>query len=141
MVGMPDFEILEHTADIGIRARGETVAQLFAAAAIAVQSVAVESEGVEPRNVYPISVSGEDTESLLVNWLNEVIYYLDARRVVFARFEILHLNGREVRAEGYGEPWDPRRHRVKLVVKAATWHQLKVEQRDGRWVAQIFLDI
>ncbi len=80
------FEVLEHTADIGLRAWGKTKEELFENAAIGMVSLAVEIEDVEPRIAYPIAASGTDLDSLLVNWLGEVLYYLDAQHVVLIKF-------------------------------------------------------
>lgn len=138
---MRPFEILEHTADIGIRAFGKTLPDLFANAAFALESIALELEFVKSRERYPITASGEDRESLLVNWLNEVIYYLDGKRIALARFEIDTLNGESIAAHAWGEPCDTERHRSRLVVKAATYHQLRIVEQDGGWIAEVYFDI
>ena len=135
------FEILEHTADIGFRARGLTKTELFTNAALALQSVAVELDRVLPRVPYPIAVTGEDDESLLVNWLSEVLYYLDGRRVVIERFEIDEISSTAVRGQGWGEQRDPARHPPKLVVKGVTYHQLKIAKDAEGWIAEVYLDI
>ena len=141
MNASPKFELLEHTADIGIRAWGETPAELFENAAIAVESVAVELERVEPRIAYPIFASGEDLESLLVNWLNEVVYYMDGGRVAMSRFRINSLTETQAAGHGWGEPRDAERHPPRIVVKAATYHQLRIFHDNDRWVAEVYLDI
>ena len=141
MNASPKFEILEHTADIGIRAWGGTLAELFENAALAVESVAVELEHVEPRIAYPIAAAGEDPESLLVNWLNEVVYYVDGRRVAMSRFHIDSLTETHVAGRGWGEPRDPERHPPRIVVKAATYHQLRIFHENDRWIAEVYLDI
>jgi SHS2 domain-containing protein len=135
------YEILEHTADIGVRAYGATLKDLFGNAALGVQSLALDASGVEPREAYPISAGGEDLESLLVNWLNEVIYFLDGKKVVMARFEIERCTDTEVAGTAYGEPRDALRHPPSLVVKAATYHQLKVAPTEDRYIAEVYLDI
>ena len=137
----PVFEILEHTADIGLRAWGAGPAELFAHAGLALQSIAVEMEKVTERAAYPIAAEGEDYESLLVNFLNEVLYYLDGERVVMGRFEIDRISPESVSGRGWGEPRDPERHPPKLVVKGVTYHQLEVVHNAGRWTARVFLDI
>ena len=135
------FEILEHTADIGIRAWGETLAELFENSALAVESIAVEFERVEPRIAYPISASGEDRESMLVNWLNDDIYHVDERPIVMCRFRIHSLTETQVAGQGWGEPRDPLRHPPRIVVKAATYHQIRILRENDRWVAEVYLDI
>ncbi len=135
------FEILEHTADIGFRAWGGTPEELFANAALALEAIACETDRVEPRQAYPIAAQGDDWESLLVAWLNEVLYYLDGKGVVMKRFDVRRAAPPEASGEGWGEPRDAARHRPKLVVKGVTYHQLEVKQEDGRWTARVFLDI
>ncbi len=127
------FEILEHTADIGLRARGATLEEAFEEAATALSSVVVEIEDIEPRLSYPIAASGEDDESLLVNWLSEVLYYLDARRVVLRRFRVEHFGEGRAAGQAWGEPRDTARHRPKVIVKGVTYHQLKIEQIPDGW--------
>jgi SHS2 domain-containing protein len=135
------FEVLEHTADIGFRAWGSTPAELFVHAALALESIALDNSHVEERYVYPIAAAGEDYETLLVNWLNEVLYYVDGERVVMGRFQIDQISPERVSGKGWGEPRDPARHPPRLVVKGVTYHQLSVKQEGQRWVAQVFLDI
>ncbi len=135
------FEILEHTADIGFRARGPTKRGLFASAALALESVAVELEQVQPRILYPLAVTGEDDASLLVNWLSEVLYYLDGRQVVMSRFQIDELSPGVIRGQGWGEPRDPERHPPKLVVKGVTYHQLRITKDAEGWCAEVYLDV
>src|ERR1039458_4035648 len=74
------FEILEHPADIGFRAFGGTLEELFANAAVAMISIACEIEDVAPRTEYALSATGTDYESMLVNWLSEVLYWFDGKR-------------------------------------------------------------
>ena len=135
------FELLEHTADVGFRARGRTKAEMFSNAALALESVAVEMGGVEAKTVYPLAVTGEDDESLLVNWLSEVLYYLDGRRVVMKRLEVREISATSVRGRGWGEEWDPARHPPKLVIKGVTYHQLKITKDSRGWLAEVYLDI
>jgi SHS2 domain-containing protein len=135
------FEILDHTADIGFRARGETPVALFQEAAMALESIAVDLDKVEPKQVYPIAAAGEDYESLLVAWLNEVLYYLDGERVVLSRFEIEQMEPERLSGKAWGEPRDAERHPPRLVVKGVTYHQLAVRQEGASWIAEVFLDV
>ena len=135
------FDVLEHTADIGFRARGRTLAELFESAAEALAALALEEADVTPREAYALAADGEDLESLLVNWLSEVLYLLDGRRVALGRFEVQEIASGRVRGEAFGEPLDPVRHRAKMVIKGVTYHQLKIAQDQQGWVAEVFLDI
>jgi SHS2 domain-containing protein len=135
------FEILEHTADIGFRARAETLPALFGEAAAALMSIALESEGIEPLRAYPIAAGGEDRESLLVNWLSEVLYWLDGSQIALRKFEVDQVTSGSVTGKGWGEPYDPNRHRTKVIVKGVTYHQLRIEQDSQGWWAEVYLDI
>jgi protein archease len=135
------YEVLEHPADIGFRAYGATLPELFAASAIALLSIADEPAAAEPRGEYRLAVESGDRESLLVDWLNEVLYWYDGKRIAFREFRIDALSDEAVDAVGVGEPRDPERHRSRLIVKAVTYHQLKIEQRADSWVAEVYLDI
>ena len=137
----PAFEILEHPADIGFRAFGRTMAELFETAALALLSIACEIEDVAARDEHHLEAAATDYESLLVAWLNEVLYWFDGKRIAFRRFRIQELEPERVSAVGWGESRDALRHRAKLIVKAVTWHQLKVRQSNGGWMAEVFLDV
>jgi SHS2 domain-containing protein len=135
------FEILEHTADIGFRARGRTIEELFEQAAEALAAIAIELDDVRPAAKYPLSAAGDDRESLLVNWLNEALYLLDGKQVAPRRFKVHQLTGSTASGEAEGEPRDAARHRAKLVVKGVTYHQLSIREDGPGWVAEVYLDI
>jgi SHS2 domain-containing protein len=135
------FEVLEHPADIGLRAFGGTLPELFACAAVAMLSIAADPEAVEPRQEYELRVESADRESLLVDWLNEVLYWFDGKGVAFRDFRFTEWDEVSLRATGRGEPRERGRHRARLIVKGVTYHQLKIERRDGLWVAEVYLDI
>ncbi len=135
------FEILEHTADIGFRARGRTLAELFETSALALVSIAIETDDVSPRAEYPLAASGHDRESLLVNWLSEVLYAIDGARFALRRCRVAEISETRVSGTGAGEPRDPARHRAKLVVKGVTYHQLRIVESPDGWSADVFLDI
>jgi SHS2 domain-containing protein len=137
----PFFEVLEHSADIGFRAFADTREALFVHAALAMLSIAGDPLSAEPVQGFPLAVSSGDAESLMVDWLNEVLYWYDGKQVAFRDFRITELHDNSIEAIGIGEPRDPARHRAHLIVKAVTYHQLKVERRDGVWIAEVYLDI
>jgi protein archease len=137
----PFFEELEHPADIGFRAYGDTLSALFVHSALAMLSIAGDPAAVEPKQEFSLSARGTDRESLMVEWLSEVLYWYDGRCVAFHDFRVTALEESAIRAIGMGELRDPERHSPKVIVKAVTYHQLKVELRKGVWVAEVFLDI
>jgi SHS2 domain-containing protein len=137
----PPFEITEHTADVGIVARGQELRELFANAAVAMFHVVADLDGVAERESRSVRVQGHDWESLLVHWLNELLYYLDAEGLLFRRFDIQELEPYRLGAIAWGERLDPERHQLKVGIKGVTRHLLEVRQEDGGWLARLVLDI
>jgi SHS2 domain-containing protein len=137
----PVFEILEHPADIGFRAFGGTLAELFETAALALLSIACDLEDVAARDEHHVEAAAMDYESLLVAWLNEVLYWFDGKRIAFRQFRVEEIEPERITALGWGEPRAADRHRAKLIVKAVTWHQLKVTPYNGGWMAEVYLDV
>ena len=135
-----DFEIIDHTADVGIIAYGGDIKQAFVNAARALFSLITELDNVEEVLYRDIEVTAPDEASLLVAWLNELIYLFDAENLIFNRFDIIKLNSTRLKARSYGERVDSSKHRLKTGVKAATYHMLKVDKANGCKV-QVLFDI
>lgn len=135
------FEIIDHAADVGIIAYGADVEELFSNAALALFSLITEPERVEEKLHLNLEVSSEDTDSLLIEWLNELIYFFDAKHMLFNRFDIGNVTHNELKATCYGEGFDPMKHKIKIGVKAATYHMLKLDKNGDGYKAQIILDI
>jgi SHS2 domain-containing protein len=133
-----DFEILDHTADVGIIAYGADLKQAFANAARGLFSLITELDDVGEVTHQDIVVNAGDVESLLVAWLNELVYRFDTEGILFKRFEISQLDETHLKARGYGEKADISRHKLKTGVKAATYHMLRVDRNDGYRVQVIF---
>lgn len=130
------FEILEHPADIGLRAFGGSLEELFSNAALAMLSIA-GAESTTGDIEYPLKAAGSDYESLLVAWLSEVLYWLDAKGIGFRSFHVTLLHPDRIEAVGLGKPG----HFATLVVKAVTWHQLRIARTADGWMAEVYLDI
>ncbi len=140
MAGKKDFEILNHTADVGIIAYGADMKQAFANAAKGLFSLITDLDDVEEVLHRDAELTATDEESLLVEWLNELIYQFDTEGIVFKRFDITRLDNTRLKARGYGEKVDRSKHELKMGVKAATYHMLKVDRNDGCRV-QVLFDI
>ncbi len=135
------FELIDHTADVGIVARGDTIDQVFANAARGLFSIIAEPGGIGESERRDIALEAPDRESLLVEWLNHLIYLFDTENIIFAKFDITRLSDIRLHAIAYGEKADASRHRLKTGVKAATYHMLKIEKKDDGYRAQVLLDI
>jgi len=135
-----EFEILEHTADAGVIARGADMKQAFANASRGLFSLITELGDIGEAVHRDIKIAAPDRESLLVAWLNELIYLFDTENLLFKRFEISRLDKTRLTARVYGEKVDGSRHKLKLGVKAATYHMLKINEDNGASV-QVLFDI
>ncbi len=133
------FRIISHTADIGLVARGRDLPEAFANAAFGLFSIMTDLRRVRPAETRTIDVTEKDYEGLLFEWLNNFIYLFDAHAMLFRRCEVTELGPQRLVARCSGEAFDPSRHRIKLGVKSATYHMLKVDP-DSHLV-QVILDV
>jgi SHS2 domain-containing protein len=138
---MLPFRVLEHTADIGFEAFGATRQDVFRNAARALTHLMVDLEAIAPCEGKLLRVEASDKPSLLVNWLSEILYLFDAEGWLFRDFEFDALTERSLSAMARGEKFDRRKHQVKLLVKAVTYHQLDLMETAEGWRAQVYVDI
>jgi len=137
----PPFEILEHTADVGVLARGRTLADAFAHAAEGMFSIMVNLDGLLETEQRSIAVAARDWPGLLVAWLSELLYYSDVDGLLFKRFEMQDFRPYALRAVAFGEPVDRQRHELGPGVKAITRHILEIDEGPEGWRVQVLLDI
>lgn len=139
--GAPVYELLEHTADTGIRVRGRTRADVFARAAWAFADLHTDATRVEGRERVTVAVEGIDAADVLRRFLRELHYLYETRRLVLPQVAIRRLTATRCEAEAAGETFDPARHEARGEIKAVTHHGLVV-RRDGRtWVAEVIFDL
>ncbi len=139
---MKRFEILDHTADIGIVAWGRNLPELFSNAAEGMFSLItdakVSGEGFETE----IAVEGEDRVELLVNWLNELLYVFETEEVLPGDFEIKRIGPVSMKGRVRGGPIDYTHHELKREIKACTYYQAAVEELGPTlWRAQVYFDM
>ncbi|MBI3894901.1 MAG: archease [Acidobacteria bacterium] len=137
----PPFEILEHTADVGIKAYGNSLQELFVNAARGLISLASGFPEASSTQRFSLSACGEDYEELLVNWLSEILYYIDAEGWIFSDFKIHRLESEFLEGEALGERHAEAAHRLRTSVKAVTYHQISVRQTPNGWEAVVYFDI
>ena len=138
---MRSFEVINHTADVGILAHGSTLPELFETMAEGLFSFIVDAGSVESRVRLERRVEADDLEELLVAWLNSLITMLSAESFVPKTFVVDEVSENRLRATVHGEPVDPVRHRFRLDVKAATYHMLEISESDGGWSARVIFDV
>jgi SHS2 domain-containing protein len=135
------FEVFDHTADVGIQAYGQTLAELFMHAAQGMESLLVPPEQVRTAVHREITVEGHDTLSLLIAWLNELIFLFDTEYLLFRDFELSALSETSLTARAFGEPYDSTRHELSCGIKAATWHEAAVIDIAEGYSARIIFDL
>ena len=141
---MDGYEYLEHTGDLGIRAYGKTLKDLFTNAAQGLLEAIADVNTVGEGKRIEIEVSAESLEDLMVTWLGELNFRHEVEELFFRRIEIRALSEDPwvLSAVAYGEPMDFTKHVVYTEIKSVTYHQLLVEQTpDGSWVAQVIFDL
>lgn len=135
------FRILDHPADLGIEARGETPGSTFEHAAEGLMSVILDPDSIREIDSRTIGIEAADIEQLAVRWLSEVLYLYDGRGFACKTFTVTDMTPVSLQATVRGEMLDPERHRTRLDVKAITYHQLLFrEGRDG-FVLRVYIDI
>ena len=147
------FEILEHTADIGLKAYGPTIEELFVNAAIGLQALALPQKDREDDDVsepnagqsQTLRASGGNYEDLLVGWLSEILYFIDAEGWSFAEFRIIRIvedaGELTIEGRGIGSRRDPSSRSRAVPVKAVTYHQIAVRETADGWEAVVYFDI
>jgi len=134
------FTLLEHTADVGLRATGATLDDLFVNAARGMFAIVCEPDAVEPRERVGVKAEESDPAYLLHDWLSELLCATDARHMLFGRFEAEVRDGR-LEGAAWGETFDPARHEMKAEIKAVTCHGLEVRREGNRWTARVLFDL
>lgn len=145
---MKKHEILEHAADMKIRAFGKSLEEVFVNSACGMMEYIYPHTKNIGAGVYGekipkyshrkeiIEVTADDLESLLVNWLSEILYLSDANNRVYFDFEILDFGEFFIKAKAKSCAASAQED-----IKAATYNEIKVEKRDGEWVAEVVYDI
>jgi SHS2 domain-containing protein len=132
-------------ADIAFEATGRNLPELFTAAADATMNVMIENiDAIEPRKTRRIALQNDKIDMLLFDFLQEVIYFKDAERLLLCTREVQieeKDDAYSLNATAVGEPLDPARHQQRADVKAVTLHDFHVEKTEGGWKATAILDI
>lgn len=136
-----EYDLLEHTADIGILVAGVDLAEIFAKAAVALADLQFDPASVRGRTPREVELEDADHECLLVRWLNELIFIRETEDFLWSAVWVeIALPGR-LRALLEGEPFAESRHTPRMGVKAATYHQLQLEQTPAGMLARVIFDV
>ena len=140
-VAMRQFRFLNHTGDLAMEIYGESLENLFENAGMAFFSVMTNRSRIRKRVERSITLRYGDRETLMVDWLGELLYLHDVEGLLFKRFQVVSTEQGCFRALAWGEPFQPDRHVIRTGVKAATFHQLRIQEDGGTWRARVILDL
>ena len=138
---MKNYELIEHTADVGIRVKGDDLEGLFENAALAMFDIIAEKKNLESKNKEKIKIKqkADNIDELFVNWLNELLSLSATKEKIFCEFKFRNLDERNLEAEVYG--CDIKEYKINTEIKAATYHELKLEKTGSGWQAEVIFDV
>jgi SHS2 domain-containing protein len=146
---MKRFETIDVSGDAGVRAFGTDLKELFVNAAMGMYELITDVAGIGETKAVDINVTGATVEGLLVSWLNELIFTFDTygflgKKIIFEEMVATETEGGgpfRLRASVVGEDFDPERHERRLLVKAATYHRLRIERIGDLFQVEVIFDI
>ncbi len=136
-----DFEVLDISGDVGIRASGATPEEVLVNIGTGMFSLITDMSHVEARQQRDIEVKADSLEGLLVRYLNELVFQFDTYSFIGKSIEIREFEDSFLRASVSGEEFDLKRHDQRLLIKAATYHNLRFVKVNDRWEAEVMFDI
>jgi SHS2 domain-containing protein len=139
------YEVIEHTADVGLRVWGSTPEDLFTQAALGMISLLLAQQNVRTIEARDVNLEASDLEEALVAWLQEILYLYEVQRFAPAGIEVRAAGANGVQGVVSGEPFDRQRHEVRMEIKAATYHGLDIrptraENGLDHWECTIIFD-
>ncbi len=135
------YELIDHTADIGIRVCGADARELFATAGCALFDQVTERAALGGGETIALEVEGADWPDLMVNWLRELLFLWSGSGMLVKEIEVAAVSETRVSARLKGERYDPGRHVVKTEIKAVTYHRIAVAAGPTGWEATVIFDI
>lgn len=139
---MKQFEILDHPADIGIKVKGKTLEKMFINAALGTTYLIVETKGTEYIQIKKVvNIACTNLTELFIKWLDEVIYLFDSEGFIIRIVKVETSRDTSLHAVIKGEKFDINKHKVKLYLKAVTYHQFEVKQSKEGWEATVYFDV
>ena len=137
------FDFIEHTADTGLIAYGRTLPEVFENAAAGMFSLICEPDSVTQSSTREIKAHTDDgnPETLLVEWLNELLYIFDVDYFLLGGFHIYNFDNSIIKAKCSGEAIDLKKHTIKTEIKAATYHMLNISKDKDTYQAGVIFDV
>ena len=134
---MKKYELIDHTADVCIKAYGNTISEAFEHAAVGMFDIITDKSKIERIGEYQIELNAPDLEQLLVDWLSELLFLNSAKNLVFGSFKVA-IDENHLSAQVFGEKYDTSKHKMGVEVKAVTYHMLEVKDTEPFYVKILF---
>ena len=136
---MKTYELIDHTADVGVKAYGKTISEAFENVAKAMFDIITDNSEIESIGQYDIKLEAPDIEQLLVDWLSELLFLNSAKNLVFGFFKVnLDEKKNSLSATVFGEKYDISKHKIGAEIKAVTYHMLEVNNKKPFHVKVLF---
>ncbi|NVM52966.1 MAG: archease [Candidatus Helarchaeota archaeon] len=141
---MAGFRFLEHTSDVYIEARGNSLEEAFVQASYALFETMTDLKSIEPKEKRQIKLEAEDLNSLLFEWINEFLYFFDTKLLIFSKFEI-QIERRDdkyiIIGKCWGEEYNPEKHPPRTEIKAPTYSLMEIIQEPSEVILRFVVDI
>jgi len=137
----PDFTLLDHTADLGIRVCGRDLRTLFEVAAKSMMYVMIKGKPAKSTKIINLSVEGYDLPDLMVRWLGEILYLFEGEHKLVTGVDVNAVSHSRVDATLETVSFNANLHEILCEIKAVTFHQIEVVKKDNRWEARIIFDL
>ena len=138
------YKSIAHTADLGINAFGKSKKELFENTALGMFAIIAEkklNKQPKPVKTFTIDLHAKTEDELLVNWLSELLTLADINNCFFDKIKVTTLSATQIKAKATAFKLQPEAFKFKTQIKAATYHQLKIEIKNNRYFAQVFFDV
>lgn len=137
-MGKKRFEILEHTADIGVRAFGRNPEEVFINAAGGMFAIIADTRRIKPKERIEIRQEARGYDELLRQWLQELLYRYSVSGIIFKEFIIQNLRQNAIKAIARGEKAPGK---IKTEIKAVTYHELEFKKTKDGYEAKVIFDV
>ncbi len=141
---MKRHELIEHTADIAIKAYGDDLPDAFAAAGEALFAIITGEASITPVTKVTVEIESIDIEGLLVGFLSELLVKFEVDQMVLSEFEVNLVSETRLTATARGERFDEQRHGHGHHVKGVSYHMMEIVEvpnNDGECYVQVLFDI
>jgi SHS2 domain-containing protein len=136
-----DYQVIDHTADLGIIVKGPDVKSLFIHAARAMTDLMVKGDISKETVIKDVLVEGEDFPDLMVRWLGEILYLFDGENLIVNSIKIKSISPTKLKSILTLTSFEPEHHQVIREIKAVTYHQISVDKTKDGWQAKVIFDI